>query len=325
VKTLRYGFRAGVGLLVMTSMFAVPTVASHAGESPDFNVGVNDASPDGPDPVTVDFDVSYDVRVKNNSGTAETPQIHAFTDGQRFVSYYSKDAWNCFDNSSTGPILRTPLPNTSDVLCDGPVMPAGDVSHLHLVVKAPSETGEFLGVDATETSTDSEDQELTTAQNDQNGDDATGFLPPDGGKISTDGKPTPEDPTNSSIKTFFGSGPGGVFDLHDLAPGDPGYEDICGNGNCDGKVVRVDIPRGYNDEQNPPKLKIVYDETAAGAGEDATIWIKKEGHDPQIVPPCNVNGIANPHPCHGPAHVKRNGDVRYIVYLLSGDPLCGKH
>jgi hypothetical protein len=56
---------------------------------------------------------------------------------------------------------------------------------------------------------------------------------------------------------------------------------------------------------------MVYDETVVDAGEDATIWIKKDGQDPQVVPPCEVDGVAKPHPCRGLAHVKRNGDIRY--------------
>src|SRR5437868_883146 len=86
---------------------------------------------------------------------------------------------------------------------------------------------------------------------DKTGDDAQGFIPAEGGKIKTDGQPDEQDNTNSVIRTFNGSGPGGVFELHDLAPGDPGYEDICGNGNCDGKVIEVEVPDGYTHRQNP--------------------------------------------------------------------------
>jgi hypothetical protein len=287
--------------------------------------------PDGPDPVTVSFDASFDVRVTNNSGSPQTIDIDATTDGPGFITWYKQDKWDCSPSGGGGPlrgaIVHAPdLGKAGEVDCSTVSQVAnGDSIHLHLVAKAPSSAPNTLGVSVLLLNTKSSPLDDQVDVVDQTGDDASGFLPADGGKLKTDAKPTPDDDTNSVIKTLNGAGPGGVFDLHDLSPGDSDYLDICGNGTCDGKVVEVDIPDGYNDKQNPPKLKIIYDETAVGAGEDATIWIKKGNGDPEIVPACDVDGIAKPHPCHGPAHVKKNGDIRYVVYLLSGDPLCGKH
>jgi hypothetical protein len=329
MTALRNGLRAGLGLLLMASMFAVPMLTARAGGS--YSMTVDHDAPDGPDPVTVNFDASFDVKVTNNSGSPQTIEIDATTDGPGFITWYKQDKWNCEPVIEGGP-LRTTIVHASDLGKAGQVdcttvsdVANSDSIHLHLVARAPSGAPNTLGVSVLLLNTKSSpvtDQVDVVAQT---GDDASGFIPADGGKIKTDGKPTPDDDTNSVIRTLNGSGPGGVFDLHDLQPGDPDFEEICGNHDCDGKIVEVDIPDGYNNKQNPPKLKIVYDETVAGAGEDATIWIKKDGQDPEVVPACDVDGIAKPHPCHGPAHVKKNGDIRYVVYLLSGDPLCGKH
>jgi hypothetical protein len=164
------------------------------------------------------------------------------------------------------------------------------------------------------------DEETTTAV-EPDGDSVTGFIPADGGKLKTDGKPNENDDTNSAIRTLPGAGPGGVFTLMD----EDAPNNFCGGADCDGKVVEVVLPDGYNDKQNPPKLKLIFDVTVAGNGEDATIWMKKGDADPVVVPECDVDGVARPHPCHGPAHTKRNGDIRYVVYLLSTDPIFGKH
>src|SRR5207253_1591383 len=176
------------------------------------------------------------------------PDIDAQTTGNHFVSWYSNDAWTCGPPSSVSlgaPIIvRQNDLSGNEVECTRSAMASGGVSHLHLIVRAPGAPGTFdLGV--TELNTDANASEQTTAQDNQSGDDATGFLPPDGGKIRTDGQPTPGDDTNSSIRTFLGSGPGGVFKLHDGAS----PQDICGGQPCDGKVVEVDIPDGYNDKQ----------------------------------------------------------------------------
>ncbi len=336
MQKLRYLLRAGLGLVVLAGMFLVPIIA-RAEVSSNLTLTINDDAPDGPDPVTTGLDVSFDVRVHNSGGAAGTPEVTAHTEGNHFITWYSNDSWDC--NPTGGPSIApkavVQAPNLgNDIACDGPTMGPNATSHLHLVVKAPFDAGDFrtdvsvtdIGgfavIHGVNTTSDFED---TTAE-DPTGDNATGFIPPEGGKIKTDGKPDSEDNTNSAIRTLNGSGPGGVFSLDDLQPGDPDFDpNLCGGDNCDGKVVEVVLPDGYNDKQNPPKLKLIFDVTVAGAGEDATIWMKKGNADPVVVPECDIDGIAKPHPCHGPAHTKKNGDVRYTVYLLSTDPIFGKH
>ena len=329
MTAIRNAARACLGVAIVASMFAVPMMTASAGGS--YSMTVDHASPDGPDPVTVNFDASFDVKVTNNTGSPQTIEIDATTDGPGFVTWYKQDKWDCQPVGGGGP-LRTTIVHPSDLGQAGEVdcttlsdVANSDSIHLHLVAKAPSTAPNTLGVSVLLLNTKSSPVDDHVDVVDQTGDDAQGFIPADGGKIKTDAKPTPDDPTNSVIKTLNGAGPGGVFDLHDLQAGDPGFQEICGTHDCDGKIVQVDIPDGYNNKQNPPKLKIVYDQTAAGAGEDATIWIQKGSADPEIVPACDIDGVAKPHPCHGPAHTKKNGDIRYVVYLLSGDPLCGKH
>ena len=332
MTAIRYGLRAGLGALLLASMFAVPVMTARAGGSGSYTMTVDHAPPDGPDPVTVNFDASFDVMVTNNSGSAQTIDIDATTDGPGFITWYKQSKWDCQPSGGGGGPLRGTIVHPSDLGQAGEVdcstfsqVANGDSIHLHLVAKAPSTAPNTLGVNVVLLNTKSEPVPDHVDVVDKTGDDAQGFIPAEGGKIKTDGQPDEQDNTNSVIRTFNGSGPGGVFELHDLAPGDPGYEDICGNGNCDGKVIEVEVPDGYTHRQNPPRLRLVYDKTVVGAGKDATIWIKKGNADPEIVPACDVDGIAKPHPCHGPAHVKHNGDIRYTVYLLSGDPLTAKH
>src|SRR6478672_9165418 len=93
MTAIRYGLRAGLGLLLLTSMFAVPMLAARAGGS--YNMTVDHAAPDGPDPVTVNFDASFDVRVTNNTGSPQTIEIDATTDGPGFVTWYKQDKWTC--------------------------------------------------------------------------------------------------------------------------------------------------------------------------------------------------------------------------------------
>lgn len=341
MQKLRYLLRAGLGLAVVASMFVVPFIARAGTNSVDLSVTISDGTPGGntpprgPDPVTEGFDVSYYIEVTNNGAdpTSGSVTLDANTTGARFITWYPQDEWTCSGGGDgTGgfgfaTVVHANDLNGNSISCDGPSIAANGSSTFNLVVKAPSpgsfttDVHVFSSGDNEANPNDNDATEQTTSQA-KDGDNATGFLPPDGGKLKTDGQPDETDDTNSSIKTIRGSGPGGVFELHDQnAP-----NNFCGGNDCDGKVVEVVLPDGYNDKQNPPKLKLIYDVTAAGDGENATIYGQKPP-DPTIfeVPKCDVDGVAKPHPCEGTPHVKKNGDIRYVVYLLSGDPIFGKH
>src|SRR5436190_1937906 len=166
MTAIRYVSRTGLGLVLMASMFAVPMMAARAGGS--YTMTVDHQAPDGPDPVTVNFDASFNVKVTNNTGSPQVIEIAPNTVGVNVLLLNTKSS---------------PVDDHVDVV-------------------------------------------------DKTGDDASGFLPADGGKLKTDGKPNADDNTNSVIRTFNGSGPGGVFDLHDLQPGDPDFEEICGSHDC---------------------------------------------------------------------------------------------
>jgi hypothetical protein len=305
-------------------MAFVPILA-HAGKGLDASVNINDEAPDGPDPVTTGLNVSYDVRVHNNGPDPFVAEVEAQTTGARFITWYPQgpSEWEC---SESGPsdfsrIVHAPDLSGDAVSCDGPLLDEGDTSHLHLVVKAPEDPGVFTTEVTVSLDGFPDDVESTTAE-ERTGDDVTGFIPEDGGRLKTDRRPDEIDNTNSVIRTRNNSGPGGVFDLHDT---EEGPNDFCGGQDCDGKFVVIEIPKGYKNEENPPRLKLVYDESIAEAAEDATIYGQKDDGPIFVVPECDVNGIAEPSPCHGPALLKNNGDVRYLIYILSGDPIFGRH
>src|SRR4051812_1248427 len=107
MTALRNGLRAGLGLALLASMFAVPMSAARAGGS--YNMTVDHLPPDGPDPVTVNFDASFDVTVTNNSGSPQTIEIDATTDGPGFVTWYKQDKWDCqpVGGGGGGPLRTT--------------------------------------------------------------------------------------------------------------------------------------------------------------------------------------------------------------------------
>jgi hypothetical protein len=152
----------------------------------------------------------------------------------------------------------------------------------------------------------------------QNPDQSTGYVPPQGGTVTTGNNPNATDNTDATVK--LPPGPGGVVNIQEMTP----PPDLCVNG-CTGQAVEIDIPDGYTNPDTPAKTILKYDTTVVRPKGGAKIYIKKGNNEPFLAPNCLDHGVANPSPCVGSRKRLANGDLRVTVLLLSGDPLCGKH
>jgi uncharacterized repeat protein (TIGR01451 family) len=296
----------------------------------DLSISKSDAAPNGPDPVTAGNDVSYRLTVTNNgpddsTGVAVTDDLPP---GTSFVSA-TGNGWTCdFDSES-----RT-------VFCTRNALLAGRTRSIDVVLQAPSPapngceanselascitnsaTVDFSGPDDQfdpNTANNTATQTTEVQPRPQNPDQSTGFVPPEGGKVTTGNNPDATDNTDATVK--LPPGPGGVVNIQEMTP----PPDACVNG-CTGQSVEIDIPDGYTNQDTPAKTILKYDETVVRPKGGAKIYIKKGDNPPFLAPNCLEHGVANPHPCVGSRKRLPNGDLRVTVLLLSGDPLCSKH
>jgi hypothetical protein len=151
---------------------------------------------------------------------------------------------------------------------------------------------------------------------------ARGFVPP-GGSISTGSSPTAE---NNTVATFRlpNSGPGAVITLRSETDETGAF---CGGRRCDGKLIYLSPFDGYDDTRHPAVLKIVWDKTVAGDGDDSDLWVQKEIGGPAVkVRDCRETDIhlADPHPCIHERDDRDSGDVEFEILLISGDPRFGR-
>jgi uncharacterized repeat protein (TIGR01451 family) len=296
----------------------------------DLQIAKSDAAPNGPDPVTAGNDVSYQIEVTNNgpddsTGVAVTDDLPP---GTSFVSA-TGDGWTCdFDSES------------DTVFCTRDSLANGDTSSLNVVLQAPdpapdgceangdlascitdSATVDFFGPDDQfdpQTNNNTATQTTEVQPRPQNPDQSTGYVPPEGGKVSTGNNPDATDNTDATVK--LPPGPGGVVNVEEMTP----PPDLCVNG-CTGQAVEIDIPDGYTNQDAPAKTILKYDTTVVRPKGGAKIYIKKGNNPAFLAQPCLEHGVANPSPCVGARKRLANGDLRVTVLLLSGDPLCGKH
>jgi uncharacterized repeat protein (TIGR01451 family) len=296
----------------------------------DLQIAKSDAAPNGPDPVTAGNDVSYQIDVTNNgpddsTGVAVTDDLPP---GTSFVSA-TGNGWTCdFDSES-----RT-------VFCTRDGLVEGGTRSINVVLRAPdpapdgcqangdlascitdSATVDFSGPDDQfdpNTSNNTATETTEVQPRPQNPDQSTGFVPPEGGKVTTGNNPTAADNTDATVK--LPPGPGGVVNIEEMTP----PPDLCVNG-CTGQAVEIDIPDGYTNPDQPARATLKYDTTVVRPKGGAKIYIKKGDNAPVLAPPCLEHGVANPSPCVGSRQRLPNGDLKVTILLLSGDPLCGKH
>jgi uncharacterized repeat protein (TIGR01451 family) len=280
--------------------------------------------------VTAGNNVSYQIDVTNNgpdnaTGVAVTDDLPP---GTSFVSA-TGDGWTCdFDSES------------DTVFCHSDGLVEGDTSSINVILQAPnpapngcdaneslsscitdSATVDFYGPDDQfdpDTSNNTATETTEVQPRPANPDESTGYVPPEGGTVTTGNNPNSTDTTDATTK--LPPGPGGVVDIKEETP----PPDLCVNG-CTGQAVLIQIPDGYTDGTLPPRVILKYDVTVVRPKGGAKIYIQEDSQPSVLVPPCIKHGEADPHPCVGSRQRLTNGDLKVTVLLLSGDPLFGKH
>jgi hypothetical protein len=153
-------------------------------------------------------------------------------------------------------------------------------------------------------------------------DTASGFCPSTGCTISTGTNATATDPTVSSITIPPGADPQ-VVTMHETSGS---TSTLCGGGPCSGQILTfVTSPpptfSGVTDPRHPAVVTMTFDKTVKGGSQ---IYVDK-GNGPVLVPNCKKTGVANPHPCVSARSVlMANGDRRFVILFLEGDPTIGK-
>jgi|GEM_PF-2507160 conserved repeat domain len=148
--------------------------------------------------------------------------------------------------------------------------------------------------------------------------EAIGFVPP-GGTISTGTNATPENNTVASFR-LPNSGGGAPIVLRTETDG---VATFCGGSTCSGKILFLSPFEGYTNKRAPARLKVTWDKTVAGKGTKSKIYVQKEVGGPITrVPTCEntEKHIADPSPCIHKKEKLENGDIRFEIVLLSGDP-----
>ena len=147
---------------------------------------------------------------------------------------------------------------------------------------------------------------------------AVGFVAP-GGTISTGTSATPENNTVASFK-LPNSGGGAPIELRAETDG---VATFCGASPCSGKILFLSPFEGYTNKRSPARLKITWDKTVAGKGTKSKLYVQKAVGGPITrVPTCEntKKHIADPSPCIHEKEKLENGDIRFEIVLLSGDP-----
>lgn len=271
-----------------------------------------------PRPSSVDGanDVLYRVSVANLGPDAATGVSLVDTPSQGAVRLASGEGWDCAISGGSATCTRSEL-------AVGETAPALDI-----VVRAPdvespttltnTATGDSDQQDPTPADATSTQQTEVGPQDDGT---ATGYIPPEGGRITTNGGDGATEDDHTYGESIFTAGPGGIASLVEGA-----QLSICAFAfaNCAGDSVDVIVPPGYDDPSQPIRFLLVYDASVAPAGEDPrVVWVSKPGpagmmESPLL--PCLVPDTATPAPCLNGQERTETGDLVIEVLLVSQDP-----
>jgi uncharacterized repeat protein (TIGR01451 family) len=284
----------------------------------DLSISKSDtATGSGPDPVSSGDIVAYRVSVTNNGPDDATGiSVTDSPDGGTVVGA-SGDGWSCSNTSTDATCTMASLAN------------GATAAPITVLVQAPS-TAE--GTTITNTATVSSDSdpnsenntatETTTVQPSGTLDTASGFCPSTGCTISTGTNATATDPTVSSITVPAGADPQ-VITMHETSGADT---TLCGGGPCSGQILTFTSSppptfSGVTDPKHPAVVTMTFDKTVKGGSQ---IYVDK-GNGPVLVPNCKKTGVAKPHPCVSQRNIEMpNGDRRFVILFLEGDPTIGK-
>ncbi|HVM12515.1 MAG TPA: CARDB domain-containing protein [Actinomycetota bacterium] len=314
------------------------------GVAPGTELGVS--MYDTPDPVTSGANVKYGISVTNNGDASATgvSVTHQVSTGET-TSFFG-DGWDC------ALAARTASCALADPLGAGVSAP-----ELSVVVRAPetstrSSIRATASVSAANQTSAAEPAEQTTTVDPAGQDFAIGYIPPEGGCLTTNptgictsvggsggdafapassASSTPVDsgatPTNNTFgDVSFEVGPGGVASLFEgssqlaicaqLRP----FEAL----NCAGAALDVIVPPGYDDRRSPIAVNLVYDNSVAPASEDPrTVYAEKPvgGQTTTfILTPCGFSGFDGPTPCVDFQHRIAGDDLLIRILMISQDP-----
>ena len=199
---------------------------------------------DTPDPVSERNIVEYRVRVTNRGPETATNVVLQDTppEGSTLISAEGHDGFVC--ETGGGTLAR----GSTTIECAIGSLPPGEFARASIVVRAPgvSKGSEVITNSATASADqgdpipgNNDDIEETTVQP-RSPDESSGWIPAEGGTITTDvgaAGPDPEDFT--VLRMRFGPGPGGEAALHELD---------CSNSifaPCIGNIAELLPPKGY--------------------------------------------------------------------------------
>lgn len=130
--------------------------------------------------------------------------------------------------------------------------------------------------------------------------------------ITGDG-PSSED--NTTTRIVIPPGAGGVLSIDEAAGGI-----ACGGTGNKSQESHFVLPSGYDDPENPIVLILSLHSSSGVGGTDTVVCVLKEGEtEVVVVPPCLVDGVAEPSPCFD--DVTSHGGVTEVHSLwLSLDP-----
>jgi hypothetical protein len=102
---------------------------------------------------------------------------------------------------------------------------------------------------------------------------------------------------------------------------------FCGGSACTGEVIHLTSFAGYNDRKRPAKITMTWDGSQRGRGTASTVYKRGDakGSRTRAIPAClkTKAGYVSL-PCVSKRKQLKNGDVQFIVLLLSGDPKFGR-
>ena len=293
---------------------------------------------DTPDPVTALANVRYGISVTNN-GDVDAEQVtvdHQVSAGQVVSSF--GEGWTC-----------TLAATSASCSLAGDVPVGSTSSELSVVVQAP-ETGTEIQAVASAAAANAvaaaDAEQETTVQ--PTGDSATGYIPPEGGCLTTnpnkecttvagegldalsasvvppDSGATPDNDTFGDVR--FGPGPGGVASLFEgsaklavctaVDPIDPA--------DCAGAFLDVVVPPGYDNPAQPIEVNLVYDVFVAPTIEDPRrVYMEKPVAGQfvtTILTQCGLLGVASPSPCVDFQTRIAGDDLLIRILMLSQDP-----
>jgi Domain of unknown function DUF11 len=128
-------------------------------------------------------------------------------------------------------------------------------------------------------------------------------------------------------------GPDDITQSRFVIPPNPGqlggvtsFEEVAQTFACgsedDSQEVLFFIPDGYENPRNPVAITVMVNVPGSGiSGPNAPYCMLKPGGTPQVVPRCDMPGVATPSPCEDMNRRSFSGGILSMTFLvLSGDP-----